>query len=302
MPAGNVTNPATLTEGLHIYSSHIIEALQDALKPIEIFAHDYSDEFKDTGDTVNVPYVYPGTVKPYNDVSYNYETMPDVKQMKGCQIKLTEHPLAKFAVTPNMVQNFRPEQYIKQAEIDLPELIGQMYSTILGVATGSKATAKNLLPSGSSVTIESVNNIAKEAYKLKIQPERAGLFLTPDDFTSLKNDLRYDATGKTSITQADIGVNFGFKRIQCLPPTATKSFVGTDDYVMTASRPYLGAILGSGGSILEEKLFTDPITRFTLVTTLVRIGATKVIIGNTDCLFGAEMGNKEAGFVVTHTA
>lgn len=300
MAINSQTNPQTAT-GMQIYAAAFIEALTNRLIEIDGFARNFTADFRQPGDTLNVPYVEGNTASEFNVSTNNFATAT-TEALKNVVVKLGSHPLIKFTVTPDMIASFLPAYWEEKARLNANALADSIITAVAALPVGSKVT-QSIQLAKDVCTYEDVIDIAAKADSYNIRPREATLYLANADYHRLLKSLTYSQTGGTSITTGDIGVDFGFRRVVCLPPQITGGgFVGTANLVAIASKPYLGEMQGARGDILAERLLTEPTTGLTVVETLVSDPALKNTIHNLDCWYGAELANPKAGLKITHAA
>ncbi len=300
MAINQQTNPQTAT-GMQIYAAAFIEALTNRLIEIDGFARNFTADFRQPGDTLNVPYVEGNTSSEFDAEDNNFCTAT-TDSLKNVVVKLGSHPIVKFTVTPDMVAAFTPNYWEEKARLNANELADSILKAVAALPVGSKVT-NSIQLAKDTCTYEDVIDIAAKADSLNIRTREATLYLANADYHRLLKSLTYSQTGGTSITQGDIGVDFGFRRVVCLPPQITGGgFVGTANLVAIASKPYLGEQQGARGDILVERLLTEPNTGLTVVETLVSNPCTKSTVHNLDCWYGAEIANPKAGLKITHAA
>lgn len=300
MAINSQTNPQTAT-GMQIYSSTVIEELQKRLVEVDGFARNFSDDFRQPGDTMNVPYVEGNTASEFNEEDNNFCTSTS-EALKNIVVKLGGHPIIKFTVTPTMVANFTPAYWEEKGRLNANALADDILQKIAALPVSSKVT-NSIQLAKDTCTYTDVIDIAAKADSLNIRAREATLYLANADYFRLLKSLTYNAVGTTSITKGDVGVDFGFRRIVCLPPQITGGgFVGTANLVALASKPYVGEQVGSRGDILVERLLTEPNTGLTMVETLVSNPCTKSTVHNLDVWYGAEIANPKAGLKITHAA
>lgn len=300
MAINQQTNPQTAA-GIQLYASTLIEALSARLVEIDGFARNFSDDFRQPGDTLNVPYVEGNAVGDFNASTNNFATAT-TEALKNVVVKLGEHPIIKFTVTPEMVATFTPNFWEEKAKLNANALADSILQKIAAIPVSSKVT-QSIQLAKDVCTYEDVIDVAAKADSLKIRTREATLYLANADYFRLLKSLTYNAVGTTSITTGDVGVDFGFRRIVCLPPQITGGgFVGTANLLGIASKPYVGETVGSRGNIILENLLTEPNTGLTVVQTLVIDDATKSTIHNLDCWYGAEIADPKAGIKITHAA
>lgn len=300
MAINQQTNPQTAT-GMQIYASTFIEALTARLVEIDGFARNFTSEMSQPGDTLNVPYVEGNTAGDFNESTNNFCTTSS-EALKNVVVKLGEHPIIKFTVTPTMVANFTANYWEAKARLNANALADAILQKVAALPVSSKVTQSIELPKD-TCTYTDVIDIAAKADSLNIRTREATLYLANADYFRLLKSLTYNAVGTTSITTGDVGVDFGFRRIVCLPPQITGGgFVGTANLVALASKPYVGEQVGSRGDILVERLLTEPTTGLTVVETLVSNPCVKATVHNLDCWYGAEIANPKAGIKITHAA
>lgn len=292
------TNPQTLTAGLKKYSDKFIAELQNWTVSLAGFANNFSDEISaDANDGIYVPFVNANATGDFNATSNNFKTGGDVSK-NGCLVKLSEHKINHFTVTPNDVATFRPVFWEKKAEMNAIDVATTIFGEIASVASDAKVSNTHALPA--TLAVEDIVELAKIATNHKIKPQLATLYLTNDQYFDFLKAMKYDITGNTAIINGNLnGVLVGFKQIVCLPPECTAGFVAMPDFVCVAGRPYVGGMVGSGGDIIAENIITDADTNLPFVQTVVRDGGTKNLIHSVDCWFGAELGNKAAGIKLT---
>ena len=87
------TNTATAQE---IYSKRFLAALQRALAALQAFSTSFSDEARETGESVKVPLISPDTVAAWNATSNNF--VRTSATLKEIAVELTERIIAGFAV------------------------------------------------------------------------------------------------------------------------------------------------------------------------------------------------------------
>lgn len=300
MAINSQTNPQTAT-GMQIYASAFIEALTNRLVEIAGFARNFTADFRQPGDTLNVPYVEGNTAAEFNASTNNFATA-GTETLKNVVVKLGAHPLIKFTVTPDMEANFVPAYWEAKARLNANALADDILQKIAALPVSSKVT--NSIQLAKDVcTFEDIIDIAAKADGYKIRVREATMFLSNADYYRLLKSLTFSQTGGTSITSGDIGVDFGFARIVCLPPQITGGgFVGSANSVAIASKPYLGETVGARGDILVERLLTEPTTGLTMVETLVNDPALKNTIHNLDCWYGAEIADPKASMKITHAS
>lgn len=291
------TNPATLTAGLQIVADEVIKALQPYALALDGFARNFSKKVSaEANGGIYVPFVEADEVADYNASSNNFGT-EGATANKGCLVKLGAHKIVKFTITPEQVAEFDPTWWQGKADMNVRAIVNSIFTAICGVANSSKVTNTYELPA--TLDIGGIVDLAKEAHAKNINVENATLYLKGADYFDFLKAMDYKTTGETILLNGSLaGVTVGFKAIACLPSTATASFVATPDYVCVAARPYTDG-LGAGGDILEEAIFDDATVKLPLVQTLVRKAATKTLVHNLDCWFGAELGNKAAGIKLT---
>lgn len=300
MAINTQTNPAALNAGVQLYTTKFIEELARRIAPLVGFSRNFTDDFNTPGDKLEVPFLEAGTSAEFNESSNNFETAT-TDGLKSATIALGAHPIIKFTVTAEMVAKFLPVHWEEKARMNAHELAADIFDAIAGVAVSSKATQSAELPV--TISVPDIVELAKQADLKNINPRLATLYLTPTDYYDLLKSMEYRVTGTTTLAQGDLGgVDVGFREIVCLPATATTSFIGLPDFVMLASKPYLGAYVGNGGTIISEQILRDANTGLAVVQTVVRSGATKALIHNLDCWYGCEIGNPKAGIKVTRAS
>lgn len=300
MAINQQTNPQTAT-GMQIYASSFIEALTARLVEIDGFARNFTAEFAQPGDTLNVPYVEGNTAGDFDEEDNNFCTATS-EALKNVVVKLGEHPIIKFTVTPAMVAEFSASYWEAKAKLNANALADDILQAIAALPVSSKVT-NSIQLAKDTCTYQDVIDIAAKADSLKIRVRESTLYLANADYFRLLKSLTYNAVGVTSITQGDIGVDFGFRRVVCLPPQITGGgFVGTPNLVAVASKPYVGEQIGARGDILVERLLTEPTTGLTVVETLVSNPCVKGTVHNLDCWYGAEIADPKAGLKITHAS
>ena len=300
MAINQQTNPQTAT-GMQIYSSTFIAELQKRLVEISGFARNFTDDFRQPGDTLNVPYVEGNTASEFDEEDNNFCTST-TEALKNVVVKLGNHPLIKFTVTPTMVANFTPNYWEAKARLNANAVADGILQAVAALPVSSKVT-QSIQLAKDVCTYEDVIDIAAKADSLNIRTREATLYLANADYYRLLKSLTFSQVGTTSITSGDVGVDFGFARIVCLPPQVTGGgFVGTANLVAIASKPYVGEQVGSRGDILVERLLTEPDTGLTMVETLVSNPCTKATVHNLDVWYGAEIANPKAGLKITHAS
>ena len=190
----------------------------------------------------------------------------------------------------------------EKARLNANELADGILQAVAALPVSAKVT-NSIQLAKDTCTYEDIIDIAAKADSLNIRAREATLYLANADFYRLLKSLTFSQVGTTSITKGDLGVDFGFSRIVCLPPQVTGGgFVGTANLVAIASKPYLGEQVGARGDILVERLLTEPNTGLTVVETLVSNPCTKSTVHNLDVWYGAEIANPKAGLKITHAA
>lgn len=300
MAINQQTNPQTAV-GMQIYANAFIAELTKRLVEVDGFARNFSNEMNQPGDTMNVPYVEGNTAADFDEEDNNFCTSTS-EALKNIVVKLGEHPIVKHTVTPSMVANFLPSYWEEKGRLNANALADDILQKIAALPVSSKVTNAIQLAKD-TCTYTDVIDIAAKADSLNIRAREATLYLANADYFRLLKSLTYNAVGTTSITKGDVGVDFGFRRIVCLPPQITGGgFVGTANLVALASKPYVGEQVGPRGDILVERLLTEPTTGLTMVETLVSNPCTKSTVHNLDVWYGAEIANPKAGLKITHAA
>lgn len=292
------TNPSALTAGLKKYSDKFITALQPWIEAIDGFARNFSDEISSSANGgIFVPFVASNTTKQYNRTTANFKTGAPVEK-NGCVVQLDSHPLNNFTITPEDIAEFNPAFWEKKAELNALDIASNIFGGIASIGSNAKVTQTHELPA--TLAIADIVEMAKKASSLKIKPQLATLYLTNTDYFDFLKAMNYNITGNTAIINGNLnGVLVGFQKIVCLPPEVTAGFIALPDFVCVAGRPYVGAIQGSGGEIMQETVFTESLLGVPFTQTVVRDSATKDVIHNVDCWWGAEIGNKNAGIKLT---
>lgn len=299
MAINQQTNPQTAA-GLQLYANTVIEALSARLVAISGFARNFTSEMSQPGDTLSVPYVEGNTVGDFNASTNNFAT-ETTEALKNIVVKLGNHSIAKFTVTPEMKANFVPAYWEAKGRLNAHAIADELLTEIAALPVSSKVT-QSIQLAKDTCTINDVIDIAQKCDALNIKPREATLFLTAADYYRLLKTLTYNVTGKTVITEGDVGVGFGFAQVVCLPASIASGFVGSPNMLAIASKPYVGETVGARGDILMERLLTEPTTGLTLVETLVLNPATKVTVHNLDVWHGAEIADPKRGVKITHAS
>lgn len=291
------SNPTILAAGFQIYADAVIKGIVDGSLPFIDFAHNFSTEISSQPNGgIFVPFVEADVVAEYDATSNNFATGTDAVT-KGCNVKLGAHPILHFAVTPEMVAGFKPDMWTAKAELNAREIANNIFTQVASVATSSKVTNTYELPA--ALTVEAIVELAYQAYAKKINVKNATLYLAGKDYFDFIKAMDFKTVGSTIILDGTLaGHAVGFKKIECLPVSCTTSFIATPDLVCIAARPFTDG-MGAGGNILQENVYADEVIQLPLTQTLVRDSATKKLVHNIDCWYGAELGNKNCGIKLT---
>ena len=175
MAINQQTNPQALSTGMQLYASTFIEELSKRLVEVDGFARNFTDEMNQPGDTLNVPYVEGNTAGDFNESTNNFCTTT-TEALKNVVVKLGEHPIIKFTVTPAMVANFTANYWEAKARLNANALADAILQEVAALPVSSKVTQSIELPKD-TCTYTDVIDIAAKADSLNIRTREATLYL-----------------------------------------------------------------------------------------------------------------------------
>lgn len=261
MANADITNPQAVTSANIVYSARVVEALKLTLPRLDGFCTNFTDEFAEPGDTVNAPYVAPGTVSA-SFTSYLTGTL----DKKSVAVQLDNDVYVGYPVTEKDLMYFTPGHWEKRADADAYAVAQKILTDASAVATGAKVTQSAVIGAATAFTLDTIASIRSTCVSKGIPPEQATLYLAPAYFTKALTLLTYSIVGTGDIlTTGAINGLFGFKAVVEVPGlTAAAGFVAAPTAVVIASRAVPAV---AQGIFLDRRYITDETSGLTLTLT-----------------------------------
>ena len=256
-----ITNPQAVTAANIIYANRVVEALKLALPRLDGFCTNFTNEFAEPGDTVNAPYVAPGTVAD-SFTSYLTGTL----DKKSIAVQLDNDVYVGYPVTEKDLMHYTPGHWEKRADADAYAIAQKILNDASAVAIGAKATQTMTIGTATAFTLDTIASIRSECVKKGIPPEQATLYLTSEFYVKALTLLTYSIVGTGDVlTTGMIPGLFGFKAVVEVPGlTGVAGFVAAPTAVVIASRAVPAV---AQGIFLDRRYVTDETSGLTLTMT-----------------------------------
>ena len=229
------TNTATAQE---IYSKRFLAALQRALAALQAFSTSFSDEARETGESVKVPLISPDTVAAWNATSNNF--VRTSATLKEIAVELTERIIAGFAITGEQMANFRPNWWEGKADMNAAEVSDTILAAVAALVTAENygdAAADKQAVTLASFGRKAVAQIRAAAVNRKMRIARSALCLNPDFFSALLGDLDANTYGgRDAVVSGTLPGVLGFRAIVEVPQLSIPGFVCHPDAIAVATR------------------------------------------------------------------
>lgn len=280
-----------LNTAVELYSDRFIEGLTPALAPLRAFSIDFSDEFKEPGETVNVPLISADAVKDWDDETNNYGTNEGNTDTRP--VKINKRKKTGFAVTPSMMANFRPSSWTGKAELNNRELAGNVLADICTVVTEANyGKDKKLQVALAAFKRAAIATLRGQIVKAKLIPAKCVLALNPDYFSGLLGDLDSQVYGgREAVVNGSIPGLLGFRAIIEVAQYNEPGFVCHPDAIAVASRK---VIVADTTPYKEFGAMVEPETGLTMNRVIYTAGATGKTNFNVECNYGYDVGNADA--------
>lgn len=285
---------ALTTPGLVQGANQMLIGLKPDINLIKQFAYNISDDVREAGASVRIPFVS-STAEDYDADNSNYSHatggLSDVK------VNLTYHPYNSIPVTSMDALELAKTAYVNQlADEGMNALSTYISKMVGGLFTTSNCQGGKVVLAFDDTKSDTYN--LKQLTKLRkscvARPADTVLILDPDNYNTALALLKADASGDGEVIRDGIvGRKFGFKAIICgydLPSGVTGALVPYTS-VAIACRPVEFA---QANAYPEYEVVIDPDTGFAFNAFRWTDFATGTAKFTTTCLFGADIIRKSA--------
>jgi len=284
------TNVATAAE---IYSAKAIVAMKVALARLTSFSTDFTDEFKRTGESINIPLITPDAITEWNATNNNFHRL--TADLSEVSLKLGVKLIGGFGITPQQMKRFRPNWWQGKAELN----VNGMANVFLGKVAALITAANYGSAKGDSMSVPlagfglaTVGDIRAAAIERGMFVNESTLGLNPLYFSALLASCGYDKTGDPAIiASGHIPGLLGFKEIIEIRQLTKPGFVCHQDAICVGS-----AIedIASTKVFDEVQVITDPETGFSMQQVIVTNSGTGEMSSSVNAIPAVGVGNSKA--------
>lgn len=278
---------------LEIYSDHVIEGLTTALAPLRLMSLDLSDDAKQSGESILVPLVTADAAAKWDIDSNNYAR--PTASMVSKRVTLDQRIIAGSAITQEHLHNFKPNYWESKGKLNAREVANAVLEKVFGVVTPGRygdEEKDKIAVAYASFGRKAVADLRKQVVAKKLIVANSVLVLNPDFFAALLSDLDAQVYGgREAIVGGTIPGLLGFNAIVEAPQYDGPGFVSHADAIAVASRTVQ---IADSTPYKEFGAITEPTTGLTLNRVLYTDGAKGTTSLSIECLFGRDVGNKDA--------
>lgn len=284
------TNIATAVE---IYSAKAIVAMKKAIPRLSSFSTNFTDEFKKTGESINIPLITPDAITKFNATTNNFHRLTAV--LSEISLKLQDKMIGGHAITPQQMKRFMPSWWEGKSDLNINSManifLGMVADLVTAANYGSaKGDSMSLPLAGFGLRV--VADIRAAAIDRGMFVNESTLALNPIYFSVLLSDCKYDVTGDPAIIATGrIPGLLGFKEIIEIPQLTKPGFVCHQDAICVGS-----AI----EDIASHKVFdavnviTDPDSGFSVQQVIVTDSGTGAMSNSINAVPAVGVGNSKA--------